>query len=241
MPKKKILIGYKGFNEDWKCNNFQYKVGETAKHNGEVQLCSTGLHFVENPLDILNYYPLIGSKFAVVEASGVSDEKGDDSKRVAKELHIKTELNLDGFIKAGFKFIFDSVDWKKAKKSTSATSGNRAHSATSGDDAHSATSGDDAHSATSGNRAHSATSGYGSHSATSGVDNAIACSIGRKAKAKASKGCFIILAEWFEGENWTDARPIAVKSARVDGKRIKADQWYKLVDGKFVETDDSND
>ena len=44
-----------------------------------------------------------------------------------------------------------------------------------------------------------------------------------------------------QGAVFTDAYPIAVKSAKVDGKKIKADQWYKLVDGKFVETDDSND
>jgi hypothetical protein len=49
------------------------------------------------------------------------------------------------------------------------------------------------------------------------------------------------LAEWYEGEKWEDARPIAVKSAKVDGKKIKADQWYKLVSGKFIETDNSNE
>ncbi len=30
---------------------------------------------------------------------------------------------------------------------------------------------------------------------------------------------------------------IAFKAEQVDGKRIKADQWYKLVDGEFVETE----
>ena len=122
----------------------------------------------------------------------------------------------------------------------SATSGNDAHSATSGNDAHSATSGEYAHSATSGNRANSATSGYGAHSATSTSD-AIACSIGRKAKAKASLGSWIVIAEWKEGYNFEDAKPLCVLSAKVDDKKIKADQWYKVVDKKFVETDDSNE
>jgi len=315
MPKvaSKNLIGYKGFDKDWKCQSKQYKPDETFKHKGVVRLCNSGLHFCLNPFDVLNYYPLVGSHFTQVEAKEVSEQTDSDSKRVAKELHIGAELTLDAFIKAGFKFVYDSVDWKKAKDSTSATSGDYAHSATSGNGAHSATSGygansatsgndansatsgydansatsgydahsatsgnransatsgygahsatsgdyansatsgydansatsgDDAHSATSGNRANSATSGYGAHSATSGVTNAIACAIGRKAKAKADKGCFIVLAEWYEGKNWTDAKPIAVKSAVVDGKTIKADQWYKLVDGEFTETDDHND
>jgi hypothetical protein len=122
----------------------------------------------------------------------------------------------------------------------SATSGNDAHSATSGNDANSATSGSYAHSATSGERANSATSGYGAHSATSGND-AIAVSVGRKAKAKANLGCFIVLAEWKEGKEFTDAKPIGVISAKVDGEKIKADTWYKVVGGKLVITDDSNE
>ncbi len=344
MSKSK-MIGYKAFDENWKCRDKKYEVGKTATHRGHVKLCSAGLHFVENPLDMWNYYPIIGSKFALVEAEDVSDEVENDSKRVAKKLHISAELNLPSVIKAGFEYIYDKAEKTKEGNATSgygahsatsgddahsATSGNRANSATSGYDAHSATSGNRAHSATSGNRANSATSGYDAHSATSGDDahsatsgnransatsgnyahsatsgnyahsatsgnransatsgnransatsgddahsatsgnyahsatsgnransatsgygahsatktgNAIACAIGRKAKAKASKGSFIVLAEWYEGEEWTDAYPIAVKSAKVDGKKIKADQWYKLVNGEFVETDDSND
>ena len=214
MAKKSTkLIGYKGFDENFKCLNYQYKVGETYEEK-EANLCHNGFHFCENPFDVLSYYPLVSSHFALIEADGVSDEKSTDSKRASKKITIKTELNLESFIKAGFNFIYESVDCDKAKENTSATSGNRANSATSG---------------------------YGAHSATSGVDNAIACAIGRKAKAKASLGCCIVLAEWYEGKEFTDARPIAVKSAKVDGKKIKADQWYKLVNKKFVETDDSND
>jgi hypothetical protein len=54
-------------------------------------------------------------------------------------------------------------------------------------------------------------------------------------------GCFLVLAEWKEGEQFTDAKPIGVISAKVDGKKVKADTWYKAVGGKFVETDDSNE
>ena len=211
MSKNKTIKGYKAFDENWKCQGLQYTVGKTKTHTGKVKLCQSGLHFVENPLDMLTYYPLVGSKFAEVEAEGVSDEKENDTKRVARKLNIKAELNLPALISAAFNFIYSSAEVSENG------------SATSGDDAH------------------SATSGYGAHSATSGIDNAIACAVGRKAKAKASKGCFIVLAEWYEGGSWEDARPLAVKSAKVDGKKIKADQWYKLVDGKFVETDDSND
>lgn len=32
--------------------------------------------------------------------------------------------------------------------------------------------------------------------------------------------------------------PVCVKSAQIDGKIIKADTWYKLTDGEFVEVAD---
>jgi hypothetical protein len=54
-------------------------------------------------------------------------------------------------------------------------------------------------------------------------------------------GCFIVIAEWAEGKQWTDAKPLCVISAKVDGKKIKADTWYKVVKGKLVITDDSNE
>ena len=224
MKTDKKVIGYKGFDKEWMCSGKKYAIGKTFIHKGKVELCRSGFHFCENPLDVLSYYKLNDSNFALIEALGVSDEKDRDSKRVARKITIKAQLELPAFIKAAIDFV-----WNECKKD--ATSGNYAHSATSGDYAHSATSG---------NRANSATSGYGAHSATE-TNDAIACAVGRRSKAKASKGSWIVLSEWYEGGTWEDAKPINVKSAQVDGKKVKADQWYKLVDGEFVETDDSNE
>jgi hypothetical protein len=120
----------------------------------------------------------------------------------------------------------------------SATSGNYAHSATSGDSAHSATSGNYANSATSGNYANSATSGDSAHSATSGYSarssalgkESIAAAIGHGSRAKAARGNWIVLAEYAE-----DRAVRWVKTAKVDGKKLKADTFYTLKGGKFVE------
>ena len=57
--------------------------------------------------------------------------------------------------------------------------------------------------------------------------------LGIKGKASASLGNFILLAEWdcMDG-NWVRVR---MGLAKVDGKRIKADTFYALRSGKFVE------
>ena len=53
------------------------------------------------------------------------------------------------------------------------------------------------------------------------------------AKAKAGIRSVIVLTEWkWIGDNYT---PVAVKAEIVDGERIKADTWYKLENGEFVE------
>ena len=225
------VVGFKGFDKQFQCRGFQYEVGKEYTEKGDLKVCRNGLHFCENPLSILNYYPL-GSEFAEVEARG--DIKTEGDKSVTNRLYIKTKLTLPMFIKSSIDFI-----WKKASESGSSN----AHSATSGDDANSATSGYGANSATSGDRANSATSGYGANSATSGYgansatsgNDAIACAVGRKAAAKGSLGCWIVLAEWKEGKSFTDAKPIDVKAAKVDGENIKANTFYRLKSGNFVE------
>lgn len=53
--------------------------------------------------------------------------------------------------------------------------------------------------------------------------------------AKAKIGSWITLSEWKYSEDKECDVPICVKTEYVDGERIKADTWYKLVDGEFKE------
>ena len=61
---------------------------------------------------------------------------------------------------------------------------------------------------------------------------------GNNSKAKAKIGSWITLAEW----KWNDEKkhdvPVCVKTEYVDGENIKADTWYKLKNGKFVEVNE---
>ena len=68
--------------------------------------------------------------------------------------------------------------------------------------------------------------------------NGIAVAWGAGAKAKGSKGCYIVLSEWGDYDFKKGLRPLkCAKMFKVDDKKIKADVFYKLVDGKPVEVE----
>ena len=246
------MKGYKGFDKDWKCRDMQYEVGRTYEE-AEARLCNKGLHFCENPFDVFAYYsPNNQSRYAVIEAENVTDEKDSDTKRVAKKLTIKTELNLIGIVKAGMEYIKEHINVEKIKEkafdsSTAATSGNESTAATSGYRSTAATSGDESMAATSGDRSTAATSGDRSTAATSGNEStaivegkdSVAIALGAQSKAKGALGCLLVLAEWEETND--DVYRKDVKCFRVDGEIIKADTFYKLENGEAVLVDSGDE
>lgn len=54
--KKMSVKGYKVFNPDWTCRNFQYQVGQTYEMEGPVIPCERGFHFCKNAADCFNHY-----------------------------------------------------------------------------------------------------------------------------------------------------------------------------------------
>ena len=64
--------------------------------------------------------------------------------------------------------------------------------------------------------------------------NGIACARGNGCKARGGIGAVLVLAE----ENKEDCDIASWKAEIVDGERIKADTWYKLEKGEFVEAKD---
>ena len=121
-----------------------------------------------------------------------------------------------------------------------ATSGYGSQLATSGYYSKLATSGDGSKLATSGYGSQLATSGNGSQLATSGNDSqleisgkgSVGASIGYNGKIKGIIGTWITLAEYND-----EGKVIVVKSAQIDGDKLKADIWYKLENKKFVEAE----
>ena len=115
--ENKEIIAYKGFNQDWTCRGYQYEVGKTYVHKGDVKAYGSGFHAYEYPLDVLSYYSPAVSKFAVVKMSGETSKDSDDTKIASAKITIETEINLPEMVKKAVEWIKGKVDWDAAKVS----------------------------------------------------------------------------------------------------------------------------
>ena len=115
--ENKEIIAYKGFNQDWTCRGYQYEVGKTYVHKGDVKAYGSGFHACEYPLDVLSYYSPAVSKFAVVKMSGETSKDSDDTKIASAKITIETEINLPEMVKKAVEWIKGKVDWDAAKVS----------------------------------------------------------------------------------------------------------------------------
>ena len=266
------MKAYKGFDKNLRCKGLQYEIGGTQEVD-DVKLCNHGLYACEAPLDVFNYYaPGNGSRYCEVEMDGVSDERGGDSKRVAKKLTVGAEIGIPGLVKAHIEYVKshttnEHTDPKMATAgyrgaatagdSGAATAGNSG-AATAGNSG-AATAGNYG-AATAGYRG-AATAGYrgaatagNSGAATAGDRGAATAGNSGAATAKGSvsvgkNGCglvrgndvtikgglgaVLVICEE-NADNW-DIKEW--KAFVVDGTDIRADTWYKLVDGKLVEAE----
>jgi hypothetical protein len=117
------------------------------------------------------------------------------------------------------------------------SSGDFAQIGSSGNSAQIGSSGDFAQIGSSGYSAKIGSSGYSAKIDSTGEDSVIMCA-GNSSIAKAKVGSWITLTEW----KWSDEKkhnvPVCVKTEYVDGENIKADTWYQLKSGKFVEANE---
>ena len=229
------MKAYKGFKPQddgtMLCRDKTYREGGTYQEQSAT-ICKKGMHACVMPLDTLTYYPPQSSVYHEVEVD--EDSKGtpgQDSKVVSKRLTVGARLGIAGMVRAQLALVFE-----RAQKTTTgysahaATTGNYAHAATTGNSAHATTTGNYAHATTTGNSAIATTTGNYAHAATTG-NSAIAAALGG-AHAKASKGGWLILAEYRRGE-LIDLVTVQVGHKR-RGVRVKADAWYLLRDGRLV-------
>ena len=218
--EKVFVTGFKGFDPDMKCRDKRY-AENTVFEEDSAEICRRGMHFCENPLDVLDYYSLLASncnlnEFTTVEA--LAEAKTEDRKSVTTKLKIGVKLGLKGFVEAAVKI---SLEWLKK------VDFNGGDTAASGYNSQLAASGDNSKLAASGDNCLVEATGKECVIAATGINS----------KVKGAIGCFIACAEWNRDDNG-EWHPISFKAAKVDGKKIKPDTFYMLKNGKFVEVSD---
>jgi len=93
MEEKNIVKGYKAFNDDWTCRDFQYEVGKEYTMPESPKCCERGFHFCLKAVDCFSYYTFNpNNKVAEVEAFGDIDYHDDDSKACTNGIRIVREL-----------------------------------------------------------------------------------------------------------------------------------------------------
>lgn len=230
------LNGYKAFEPGMICKGKQYQENTDYEEEGG-KICEKGMmHYCVNPFDVLNFYPLVNDSGKVSDFAAVKSLEepvsGDDGKFATKKLHIGVKLGLPGFVKACIDYLEEETIGKAPNSTVS--SGDSAKIGSSGSYAKIGSSGNYANIGSSGNYAQIGSSGNSAQIESSGEDSVICCS-GDASVVKAKLGSWITLAEWEYSEAKNGCVPKCVKTEYVDGERIEADTWYKLIDGEFTE------
>ena len=217
------MKGYKAFEKGLICRGKQY-AENTVFEEGKAEICKSGMHFCKDPLEVLEYYPLVDNngninEFAEVEA--LDDAHTDDNKKYCtKRLKIGAKISFAKLVQASVKFDYEKVIEDTKVKTTSKKN------------AKIGSSGDYAKIGSSGYSAQIGSSGYSAQINSTGKNAVIMCA-GDNSKAKAKIGSWITLAEWKTINNVYT--PVCVKTEQVDGERIKEDTYYQLKNGEFVE------
>lgn len=254
------MKGYKGFGPGLICRGKQY-AENTVFEEDTAKICESGMHFCTRPIDVLKYYPPCDAygnlnDFCVVEA--LDDAVTDDGKKYCtKKLKVYEKIGLDGLIKAEVERVMADID-KINEKTKAVNSGERSAAINSGESSAAINIGDMSAAVNSGDWSSAINRGYSSAAINSGGwssainsgdrssainsgEEGVAAALGIDGKAKAALGGWIVLTEWKFDEIHDEWRRVDLKSAQVDGEKTKADTWYRLKNGEFVEDKNDND
>ncbi|HBO9364382.1 TPA: hypothetical protein L5D99_002636 [Pseudomonas aeruginosa] len=165
---EEVVTAYKGFKQDLTCLGYQFEIGGTYKHEGEVEACASGFHSCEYPLDVFGYYAPGDSRFAIVKASGQLSRHDDDSKIASATLVVEAEISMPTMISRAIDWVMSKVDKSVEQTVVGGTASNTGYqSAASNTGYQSAASNTGNYSAASNTGNRSAASNTGDYSAAS--------------------------------------------------------------------------
>ena len=177
----------------------------TVFEEDKAEICESGMHFCDYPLDVFRFYAPVNNNGVLNEFAEV--EALDDAKTNDDIKYCTKKLKIGA--KIGIPGLVQaSVDYiinKISKSDTETNTGDYSASTNTGDCSASSVEGKDS----------------------------VAIAFGVDSKAKGALGCYIAVAEWESTDDGYKLKDF--QSAKVDGEKIKADTFYKLIDGEFTE------
>ena len=288
------MKGFKGFNKGLVCRGKQYKENEVFTEEKAVP-CESGMHFCENPMDVLSHYEFVNTKGKVPELNEFAEVEAldevatdDNVKYTTTKLRIGAKLSIHAFVNAFVEFTLSKIskedkDTNTGYMSAATNTGYRSAATNTGDrsaatntgymsaatntgNMSAATNTGDRSAATNtGYRSAATNTGYrsaatntGDRSAATNTGNmsaatntgnmsaatntgdmsaatvegkeSVAVAWGYKGAARGALGCYIVLAERND-----DGELINARMEKVDGEKVKANTFYRLVDGELEE------
>ncbi|EPL4867578.1 DUF7666 domain-containing protein [Pseudomonas aeruginosa] len=248
---EEVVTAYKGFKQDLTCRGYQFEIGGTYKHEGEVEACASGFHSCEYPLDVFGYYAPGESRFAIVKASGQLSRHDDDSKIASATLVVEAEISMPTMISRAIDWIMSKID-KSVEQTvvggTASNTGDYSAASNTGYQSAASNTGDYSAASNTGYQSAASNTGYQSAASNTGYQSAasntgyrsaaevsgkesVAASLGIEGRARASAGSAIVLCHRDD-----EGRLIHIRASKVGENGVKPDTWYQLsAEGEFVE------
>ena len=263
--ENKEIIAYKGFDKNLKCRDYQYEIGKTFEHKGKVEVCESGFHACEYPLDVFSYYPPSSSRFAIVKMHGETSKDSDDTKIASAKITIETEIKLPEMINRAVDWIKNKINWSDDNTSNTGyqsaatntgdwsaatNTGNQSAATNTGYQSAATNTGYQSAATNTGNR--SAATNTGNQSAATNTGNqSAATNTGDWSAAEVSGHGSIAITIGRNSKSKADnggaivcvyrdsnGDLIHIKASKVGENGIKANTWYTLdADGEFVEVE----
>ncbi|MGI0604216.1 DUF7666 domain-containing protein [Pseudomonas aeruginosa] len=172
---EEVVTAYKGFKQDLTCRGYQFEIGGTYKHEGEVEACASGFHSCEYPLDVFGYYAPGESRFAIVKASGQLSRHDDDSKIASATLVVEAEISMPTMISRAIDWIMARLDNSVEQTvvgDTASNTGNRSAASNTGDYSAASNTGDYSAASNTGDYSAASNTGYQSAASNTGYQSA---------------------------------------------------------------------
>ncbi|MEZ6819353.1 hypothetical protein AB4104_19365 [Pseudomonas aeruginosa] len=172
---EEIVTAYKGFKQDLTCRGYQFEIGGTYKHEGEVEACASGFHSCEYPLDVFGYYAPGDSRFAIVKASGQLSRHDDDSKIASATLVVEAEISMPTMISRAIDWIMARLDNSVEQTvvgDTASNTGYQSAASNTGYQSAASNTGNRSAASNTGNRSAASNTGYQSAASNTGYQSA---------------------------------------------------------------------